>query len=88
MIKYEERALIVNAKAREFFLESMTYSYYVVAGMRRKPVFERAIRRTISMPVPLFRHAEREVKEKGFSSFSHYLQELIRIKMQASSTDA
>jgi hypothetical protein len=49
--------------------------------MKAKSPWDRAAKKSISMPVKLLKFSERSAVEKGFSTFSDYLQWLIRKEM-------
>lgn len=45
---------------------------------RTKRQYERAVKRSISMPEILHQRAQDKSRDRGFSTFSDYIQDLIR----------
>jgi len=46
--------------------------------MKTKPKYEQAVRASVSMPPVLHKFATGKQRERGLSTFSDYIQELIR----------
>lgn len=46
--------------------------------MKRKPAHSRVVRTSISLPPPLYDAAQDAVRREGFTTFSDYIQHLIR----------
>ncbi len=76
-----------SAQAKSFItpknlIDVCSIACYQVGIMRRKRVAERAVKKSVSMPLCLFREATELQREQRLSSFSDLLQMLIRDRLQ------
>ncbi len=66
----------------KYFIDAWGIACYQVGIMRRKTVTERAIKKSVSMPLCLFMEAIELQREQRLSTFSDLLQMLIRDRLQ------